>query len=131
MTICPRCRSERERETEWCPDCRVALLRLVETDAGPVVIDFNDDDDWGEDIEPAGRPVEPSSLKLLLEEPLPEMADMIREFLQNSGISCVVHANSLGYLYRLNAPLCRSRVYVHADDYDTARELVGQFFGSN
>jgi len=130
MTICPRCRFEFNPGAEWCPDCRVAMLRLVEPMPQPV--DLIDDDEWAEDPEPWAPSVPPdlTQLKLLFEEPLPEMADMIREFLQNSGIACVVQANSLGHLARLNVPLCRARVYVHVDDYDEARELVQQFFGN-
>ena len=95
-------------------------------------IDLTDDDEWADDPEPwaPSNPPDLAQLKLLIEEPLPEMADMIREFLQNSGIACVVQANSLGHLYRLCAPHCRARVYVHTDDYDEARELVQQFFGN-
>lgn len=132
MTICPRCRFELIPGTEWCPDCRVPLLQLVERPVDPEPVDLNDEDEWAEDPEPWAPSVPPdtSQLKLLFEEPLPEMADMIREFLQNSGIACVVQANSLSHLYRLNAPLTRARVYVYADDFDEARLLVDQFFGT-
>jgi hypothetical protein len=132
MTICPRCRFELDPGTEWCPDCRVAMLRLVTRPAEPEPVELIEDDEWGDEPEPwaPSAPQDMSQLKLLFEEPLPEMADMIREFLQNSGIACVVQANSLSHLYRLNAPLTRARVFVYADDYDEARLLVEQFFGT-
>ncbi|HEX7878903.1 MAG TPA: DUF2007 domain-containing protein [Candidatus Eisenbacteria bacterium] len=133
MTICPRCRFEYNPGAEWCPDCRVAMLRLVEWPAPTEPVDLGEDDEWGDDPEPwsPSAPPDLTELRLLFEEPLPEMADMIREFLQNSGIACVVQANSLGHLYRLMVPVGRARVYVHSDDFDEARELVQQFFGTS
>ena len=60
--------------------------------------------------------------------PMPEMAGMIREFLLNCGIGCVVHADPIGQLYRLPVPLSRARVFVREADWDEARQLVDQFF---
>jgi hypothetical protein len=71
---------------------------------------------------------DPERLLLLLEEPLPEMAEMIREFLQNCGIGCVVQSESIGLLYRLPAPISRARVLVLESDFQEARELVAHFF---
>jgi hypothetical protein len=68
---------------------------------------------------------------LLLEEPLPEMAAMIQEFLQNSGIVCVVQSETIGLLYRLpmlGSSFSGARVYVRASDFAEARELVAHFF---
>jgi len=82
---------------------------------------------------PAREPSEEPSnrLLLLLEEPLPEMAAMIREFLHNCGIDCIVHSESIGLLYRLpapGAPISRARLYVRESDWHEARELVTNFF---
>ena len=128
MPICPRCRSRYDYDTERCPACDVVLLEVLEMEGPlPDMEDF-EEDDW---VEPVGEtPVDKSdgALKLLIEEPMPEMAAMIREFLQNCGIGCVVHEDPIGHLYRLPVPLSRARVYVRETDWDEARQLVDQFF---
>jgi hypothetical protein len=150
MPVCPKCRSEFEQGADWCAACDTVLLDVVSADR-PTPIEPGDraaagyprgpDRSGGA---PEGRlavqadPLPSSAtdspderLILLLEEPLPEMAEMICEFLQNCGIRSVVHSESIGLLYRLpapGAPISRSRVYVFESDYQEARELVAHFF---
>lgn len=131
MPICPRCRLRYDHETDRCPDCDIVLLEVLEMD-GPLPDmddgDSNDEDDWVEPINGTPLDKQDEALKLLLEEPMPEMAGMIREFLLNCGIGCVVHADPIGQLYRLPVPLSRARVFVREKDWDEARQLVDQFF---
>jgi hypothetical protein len=85
-----------------------------------LAVDSGDEDEPGDD-----------RLVLLLEEPMPEMAAMIQEFLQNSGIACVVQSETIGLLYRLpmlGSSFSGARVYVRASDFAEARELVAHFF---
>ena len=138
MSVCPRCHSRFEQGEERCPACRAPLLGVVTGCA---------DADRRSAVAAAGgvrvvesTPVESSGSEnpdgeerfvLLLEEPLYEMAAMIREFLQNCGIGVLVQGESIGLLYRLpafGAPISRSRVYVHESDFQEARELVAHFF---
>ena len=104
------------------------LLGIVEKKSSDADFEPPDFEPWPETPNDDPSEFEDRRMKLLLEEPLPEMADMIREFLQNSGIACVVHADAIANLYRLPAPLSRARVYVHAEDWAEAKELVDSFF---
>jgi hypothetical protein len=97
-------------------DVAVAGVRVVES----TPVDHPGSDD------PEGQ----ERFVLLLEEPLYEMAGMIREFLQNCGIEVLVRSESIGLIYR-PAPGARiscTRVYVHHSDFQEARELVAHFF---
>lgn len=116
MPICPKCHAEFEDGTESCPTCGVPLLEVV-----PGV-----EPGWPDDAVPIVEDGEP--LKLLMEVSLPEMAGMIQEFLQNCGIRCWAHTDSMGLLYRLPAPLASSRVFVRESDFEEARELISHFF---
>lgn len=127
MRICPKCRVQFGSNITKCFSCNVLLLSVVQGGAG----EFGALDD-GSGLE-TGETGGPAQEKLLLihEEPLPEMAAMIKEFLHNSGIDCIVHGESIGLLYRLpvpGAPISRSRLYVRESDYHEARELVTNFF---
>jgi hypothetical protein len=147
MPVCPRCRSEFERGSEWCAACDVLLLDVIrpENSASPLpdgvegsargnITAPNRRNPGSPDRNSTMSPEAPAAeerLLLLLEEPLPEMAEMIREFLQNCGIGCVVQSESIGLLYRLpapGAPISRARVFVLESDYPEARELVAHFF---
>ncbi len=156
MPVCPRCRAEFERGAVWCATCEAALLDVVRGDkpdrqfdaqpmqSGGLSRGGSGHSDRGRDSSNAATAVEasepvagggPSSgeerLVLLLEEPLPEIAEMIAEFLQNCGIRCIVNSESIGLLYRLpapGAPISRVRVYVLESDFQEARELVAHFF---
>jgi hypothetical protein len=139
MPVCPRCRSEFERGFEWCVACDVLLLDVVFLENGGqqasprrgVTSGVSQTDSPGEESHSHGDRHSQERLLLLLEEPLPEMAEMIREFLQNCGIGCVVQSESIGLLYRLpapGAPISRARVFVLESDYQEARELVAHFF---
>jgi hypothetical protein len=159
MPVCPKCRSEFEKGAEWCAACDVVLLVLV-TPPRPTFIEPKRAGGGGtREGRASGKPVRGDSspggpsegrrrahadpppapavptaeekLILLLEEPLPEMAEMISEFLENCGIRSVVHSESIGLLYRLpapGAPISRARVYVLESDFQEARELVAHFF---
>ena len=147
MPVCPKCRSEFERGADWCAACDAVLLDVVSA-ARPTPIEPGERAATAHargNERPGGAPegrlavrADPLAsdssderLILLIEEPLPEMAEMICEFLQNCGIRSVVHSESIGLLYRLpapGAPISRSRVYVFESDYQEAREVVAHFF---
>src|SRR5688500_17749301 len=132
MPVCPRCRSEFERGSEWCAACDVLLLDLIRRESAPTagVVRAAKGNVAGErrssppvpQDEEGPMNAEATSderLLLLLEEPLPEMAEMIREFLRNCGIGSVVQSESIGLLYRLpapGAPISRARVFVRESD---------------
>lgn len=152
MPVCTRCRTHVAAGLTSCPSCKAPVMDVVrpaeppegapkpdlpgvprETPRGAsaegavhgaaepaLAVDSGDEDEPGDD-----------RLVLLLEEPLPEMAAMIQEFLQNSGIVCVVQSETIGLLYRLpmlGSSFSGARVYVRASDFAEARELVAHFF---
>ena len=126
MTICPRCHVEQEPGTPACPVCRVGMLEVVE-------IPPRHDLEWIADEEADLLEIDPdhpgdAPLRLLLEEPVPGMAAMIREFLDNNGIESVVDSNKRNLPFYLPTPLIRARVYVRDEDFDEARELIDHFF---
>ncbi len=130
MRFCPRCRSRFVSGSAKCPDCNILLLSVIP--GGHPRSGAPDGEDTG--FDPETGPSSPPKLLLLHEESLPEMAAMIKEFLQNCGIDCIVHCESIGLLYRLpgpGAPISRARLYVRDSDYHEARELVTNFFKKN
>src|SRR5512140_2030298 len=155
MPVCPKCRSEFERGAVWCAACEVALLDIVRGDKSDDPFDPRAPFQLGglprggagrggrgdpdaatavqapDPVAGGNTPSGEERLLLLLEEPLPEIAEMIAEFLQNCGIRCIVNSESIGLLYRLpapGAPISRVRVYVLESDFQEARELVAHFF---
>ncbi|TPW02048.1 MAG: hypothetical protein FD129_3256 [bacterium] len=89
-------------------------------------LDEIEEDEWVEPVEHNRGEKDDGALKLLIEEPMPEMAAMIREFLLDCGIGSVVQSGPIGYPHRL--PLSRARVFVREKDWAEARQLIDQFF---
>jgi hypothetical protein len=124
MSVCPRCHTRSEPGEERCSACGSPLLELV---MGPPAVPGYPET---LDLESDG-PENGARFILLLEEPLYEMAAMIREFLQNCGIGVLIHGEPISLFYRgpgSGADLSLSRVYVHESDFQEARELVAHFF---
>lgn len=136
MPICTRCHARLDADVSICTHCKSPAVTLL------------DGSDGGKDgVRRPVRGAEPAAdgvpdgdgpyderLVLLLEEPLPEVAAMIREFLENSGIACVVKGEPIGLLYRLpmlGASFSGAQVYVHASDFAEAHDLITQFFKKN
>lgn len=131
MPVCPRCHDEYASPADRCVRCDVPLLEVIRRRADvepppapePRAVEGAHPDDHGtDDVESGDDP-----LKLLLEEPIPEIAEMLGEFLRECGIRAVVHTDTIGRLYRLPVPLSQARILVPASDFAEARELIQRF----
>ena len=152
MPVCTRCRAQLAAGLTTCPTCKAPVMSVVRADGGPpeasraggpgasrpVSRGMADDVPANAQAVPAVEPAPGDGdddgedrMVLLLEEPMPEMAAMIQEFLQNSGIVCVTQSEPIGLLYRLpmlGSAFSGARVFVRASDFVEARELVAHFF---
>lgn len=131
MPICTRCHARVDDGTGICARCNAPVVSVLDGGRGAGGRRSTPTAPGSTPAHAGGKEADEDRLVLLLEEPLPEVAAMIREFLENSGIACVVHAESIGLLYRLpltGASFSGARVFVRASDYPEARELVTHFF---
>jgi hypothetical protein len=135
MTVCPRCHTVYPPFTGRCARCDVPLLTAIpgHADSGdsPDIVVNSPIPTPRVEPEPDDHDENDDPLRLLLEEPIPEIAEMLGEFLKDCGIRAIVHTESIGRLYRLPVPLSGTKIYVRASELAEARELIQRFTRSN
>jgi hypothetical protein len=138
MPVCPRCHKEYAAPEERCLRCEVPLLGIVPGRfdlESPLAVDADAFDEPTRESELATDDHEEEGdddpLQLLLEEPIPEIAEMVGEFLKDCGIRVVITPDTIGRLYRLPVPLSQTRLYVRASEFAEARDLIQRFTRSN